>query len=209
MLFDYFKGNIPIINKNKPIYVFSSHSHYDHFDKNIFELLKNYNAKYILSRDIFKKFKISNDSITYVYANKEYEIDSLKIKTLKSTDLGVAYLIEADGKAIFHSGDLHYWVWKEESKQYNNNMTANYKREIEKLKDNVIDIAFIPLDPRQEDWYYKGMEYMLLNVEMKNVFPMHSLEQYDLIDKFIDSEHYKNKFNSKIYKLKENKTYEL
>lgn len=200
---------MPSLDKSKPIYVFSSHSHYDHFDKNIFDILKNYNAKYILSRDIFRKFRIEAENITYVYANKEYKIDNLKIKTLKSTDLGVAYLIECDEKTIFHSGDLHFWVWQEESKEYNSNMESNYKREIEKLKSAYIDVAFIPLDPRQESWYYKGMEYMLKNIKMQNVFPMHCMEQYDLIDKFINSEHYNNKYNSKIYRLEEDKTYGL
>ncbi len=209
MLFDYFKGNIPFINKNKPIYIFSSHSHSDHFNKIILEIFKNFNSKYILSRDIFKKYKIENENITYVYGNREYEIDNIKIKTLKSTDLGVAYIVECENKTIFHSGDLHFWVWQEETKQYNNNMEANYKREIEKLKDTNIDIAFIPLDPRQGSWYYKGMEYILSNVKIKNVFPMHSMENYDLIDKFINSDHYNNRYNSKIYKLTEDKTYEL
>ena len=36
LLFDYFKGNLPSFDKNKKLYVFSSHSHHDHFDESIF-----------------------------------------------------------------------------------------------------------------------------------------------------------------------------
>ncbi|MGN1318406.1 MAG: MBL fold metallo-hydrolase [Lachnospirales bacterium] len=199
MLFDYFNGELPKLNKNKPIYVFSSHSHADHFDISIFDILKDMNTKYILSRDIYKKHKIEADNITYVYPNKEYEIDNINIKTLKSTDLGVAFLMEYNNKTIFHSGDLHYWVWREETKEYNNNMEINYKREIEKLKNINIDIAFVPLDPRQEDWYYMGMNYIIDNLKVKNVFPMHLWDKYEIIDKFI-SEGY-NKSDVKIFRI--------
>lgn len=199
MLFDYFKGDIPFIDKSKKIYIFSSHSHEDHFNKNIFEYLKQYNTEYILSRDIYKKFKIQSDNINYVYANKEYSIDDINIITLKSTDLGVAFLIKYNEKVIFHSGDLHYWVWQEESKEYNNNMEANYKREIDKLKGITIDTAFIPLDPRQGDWYYKGMKYIITNLDVKNIFPMHCWDRYDIIDKF-ETDGY-NINESKIYKI--------
>ena len=39
LLFDYFKGNLPSFDKNKKLYVFSSHSHHDHFDESIFNIL--------------------------------------------------------------------------------------------------------------------------------------------------------------------------
>lgn len=203
MLFDYFKGELPVIDSKKPLYVFSSHSHKDHFDSIIFDKFKN--AHFILSNDICKNIKSDNKNITCVYANKDYIIDDIKITTLNSTDMGVAYLIECEDKTIFHSGDLHFWVWQEETKQYNNNMTANYKREIDKLKNINIDTAFIPLDPRQGDWYYKGMKYFIDNVKVKYVFPMHCWEKYSIVDKFIYEGYNKN--NTTIFNLTEGMTY--
>lgn len=198
MLFDYFKGDLPPIQKDKPIYIFSSHSHYDHFDMSVFDIFKDYNAKYILSRDILKKYNIQDKNAIQVYANKNYEIDNLNITTLKSTDLGVAYLVYCDNKVIFHSGDLHYWVWQEETKQYNNNMTANYKKEIDKLVGIDIDVAFIPVDPRQEDWYNNGINYIMQNLNVKNIFPMHMWDKYEIIDNII-SDRYNKDIN--IYKI--------
>jgi len=53
LLFDYFKGNLPSFDKNKKLYVFSSHSHHDHFDESIFNIEKTHpNVEYILSNDI-------------------------------------------------------------------------------------------------------------------------------------------------------------
>ena len=190
ILFDYFDGELPDINKNKKLYVMASHSHRDHFDKIVFDIFKGYNVEYILSRDIYKKYKIEQPNISYVYANKDYENRDFKFTTLKSTDLGVAFLINVKDKYIYHSGDLHNWAWFGESKAWNNNMEANFKREIEKLKDINIFTAFLPLDPRQEDWYYKGMEYTLKNVNIKYAFPMHSWGEYSIIQKYVDEGHF-------------------
>ena len=56
LIFDYYKGEFPEMPREKEIYVFSSHSHPDHFCQKIFELEKKYpNVKYILSDDIAVK----------------------------------------------------------------------------------------------------------------------------------------------------------
>ena len=53
LLFDYFKGKLPDFDKSKKLYVFSSHSHHDHFSNSIFKLEKIYkDVTYILSDDI-------------------------------------------------------------------------------------------------------------------------------------------------------------
>ena len=52
-LFDYFEGTIPELKNNKSIIVFSSHRHHDHFNPEIFELIKIYpDIRYVLSYDI-------------------------------------------------------------------------------------------------------------------------------------------------------------
>ena len=50
LIFDWYKGKLPEFDSEKEIYVFSSHSHYDHFDRKIFELENIYpNVRYVLS----------------------------------------------------------------------------------------------------------------------------------------------------------------
>ena len=158
------------MDPKKKLFVFASHSHGDHYNPQILNLSEQFTEiEYILSSDI-KPSKNSAlkkgdsilmadklaDKIVSVKANKEYEFwdqnnEIINLKTLKSTDCGVAFLLHYQGKTIYHAGDLNLWVWKEESKQYNNNMTANFNKEMIQLKDLVIDIAFAPLDPSQEE----------------------------------------------------------
>ena len=38
-LFDYFKGSLPILKTEKPILVFASHNHQDHYNPEVFKLL--------------------------------------------------------------------------------------------------------------------------------------------------------------------------
>ena len=198
-LFDYYKGELPTLNQDKELVIFVSHSHGDHYNPIIFTIGKNHpNTRYLISNDVRlsreKCFTmgISDeifDRITFVKPNLELELklnngDRLAVHTLKSTDAGVAFLINFQGKQIFHAGDLNCWVWKEETKQYNNNMTANFNLEIKKMKGYIMDIAFVPLDPRQEEMYALGINELLSMTHIKNLFPMHFWENYSIIQKF-------------------------
>lgn len=188
LLFDYFNGELPEF-EDKPIYIFSSHGHQDHFNRELFNRFDDDKVKYVLSGDIKKKVKtIDNANILFVYPRKEYDYDMLHIKTLKSTDLGVAYIVEVDGARIYHGGDLNCWMWQEENKQYNNNMKNNYEREINSIKDEVFDVAFVPLDPRQDIYYNMGIKYFLNQCVVKNLFPIHMWEEYSVQDKFLMEE---------------------
>ncbi|MDL2302420.1 MBL fold metallo-hydrolase [Lachnospiraceae bacterium OttesenSCG-928-D06] len=194
LLFDYYKGNIPQMEVNKPLYVFASHVHGDHFVTKIFDFLEsNQKVHYLLSYDIkmkpgnMTKWKLSQEALTYITSIKAcetYLIDDIKVESLKSTDAGVAFLIRTDGMTIYHAGDLNWWYWEEESKEWKNNMEANFKREINKMKDRTIDIAFMLLDSRQEEYNYLGMEYLLQKADVKYIFPMHMWGDYSGIQRF-------------------------
>ena len=55
MLFDYFQGTLPEMDRDKDLLVFASHRHGDHFAPVIFELAKKYpQARYVLSDDIWE-----------------------------------------------------------------------------------------------------------------------------------------------------------
>lgn len=172
LIFDWYKGKLPEFDSEKEIYVFSSHSHYDHFDRKIFELENIYpNVRYVLSADITEKPVPSK--VWFVIADKEYRIGNLKVQTLHSTDAGVAFLVYVDDRIIYHAGDLNWWHWEEESEYYNEQMRMDYQKEIHKLKNIRIDVAFVPLDPRQEEQYYWGLDYFMKHTDTELVFPMH------------------------------------
>ena len=189
-LFDYESGELPTLDIEKPIYALSSHSHSDHYNSDIFKILKKLEMKHIkaiLSDDI----EIPKDIDTlHVCANQCYELSTnVKLRTYKSTDLGVAFLLEEYGKLIYHAGDLNDWVWDEESEAYNQQMTMDYRQEIKQLARDLnyrkIDIAFVVLDPRQEYDYDKGICYFMEQISSKAVYPMHYWNQPGIIDKFL------------------------
>jgi L-ascorbate metabolism protein UlaG (beta-lactamase superfamily) len=217
-LFDYYKGEIPEMASEKKLFVFVSHKHEDHFNPEIFKLYDRHKeVEYILSSDIrvtketLAKYGYSEEILNKTVSVKptnEYELWDLKqnkirLKTLKSTDCGVAFLLQYQGKTIYHAGDLNLWVWKEESKQYNNNMTANFLKEMDALKDITIDIAFAPLDPRQEDWYYLGLEKLINTAQVKFLFPMHFWDKPDIIKKY-KSERNSYVNNARIMEISQN-----
>lgn len=189
ILFDYYDGRIPDFS-NKKIYSFTSHKHGDHFSLKLFELEDRYaDVVYVMSSDVkvnerYLERKGIDTSIKckMVTAKKddEFQVDGLEIKTLKSTDEGVAFLIKYQDKVIYHGGDLNWWHWLEDSDESKKQMKIDYTREIDKLKNPVIDIAFVPVDSRLDKYYY-GIDYFMRQTKTKNVFPMHLWEDYDLI----------------------------
>ena len=50
LLFDYFQGKLPEFSEEKPLYVFASHRHPDHFSKVIFDRRKNIRISIIFWR---------------------------------------------------------------------------------------------------------------------------------------------------------------
>lgn len=208
LLFDYFKGEIPNINKDKKLYVFASHSHSDHFNPSIFNLEKEYkNITYILSSDILTD---KSENIIFVEPNTTINVDNLTIKTLESTDLGVAFIINVEGKNIYHAGDLNWWHWEGElSDEENKQMGDKYKAEISKIKNTNFDIAFIVLDSRQQNQYYLGFDEFMKNTNTKYAFPMHTFGDYSVINKLKNSTFAKN-YAHKIFEInKDNQIFDI
>lgn len=194
-LFDYYKGKIPALAMDKPLFVFVSHRHQDHFNPEIFQITGPREIHYILSSDTRRYMRNCTDLSGLHFMKGEENLTltwnngtcSMTIKTLRSTDCGVAFLIHTEGRNIYHAGDLNWWVWPGESKQYNNNMTANFKKYTNPLKDQELFAAFLPLDPRQEEWYDKGFSYILENTKTRYAFPMHFWKDFSVIQKYLST----------------------
>ena len=189
-LFDYESGNLPAMDAEKPIFVLSSHSHGDHYNPKVFPLLKAAGMEHItaiLSDDIEAPASVS---VLSVAPETEYSLgEDRYLTSLRSTDLGVAFLIEDQGHLIYHAGDLNDWVWDEETEEYNREMTAHYRSQIrllaEKLRGREIDTAFVVLDPRQERDYARGMVYFLEHIPVRQVYPMHYWDDPGIIETFL------------------------
>jgi len=190
-LFDYAEGLLPPMDPAKPILVLSSHGHADHYNPEVFPLLTAAGMRHIraiLSEDIAAPANV--DSLQ-VSPGGEYDLGlRQRLTAFQSTDLGVAFLIEDQEALIYHAGDLNDWVWEEESDSYNEQMTADYRRQIDLLSETLdhreIDAAFVVLDPRQEKDYARGLCRFLENVSAKRVYPMHYWGKPEVIDTFLN-----------------------
>lgn len=174
LLFDYYQGEIPSFDGSKTLYVFASHSHADHYDPAIWKLKEQYkDIHYILSDDIK-----DNEDAVVMKAHEKKEVAGIEIETLRSNDMGVAFLVKVEGKTIYHAGDLNWWHWNGEPEEDNEYYKKTFQDEMKYLEGKKIDLAFMLLDPRQEDKYCWGMNYFLEHTDSKVVFPMHCFEHY-------------------------------
>lgn len=199
-LFDYYKGDIPYLNPQKKLFVFSSHAHHDHFNRMIFGLKRRCKeVAYILSSDI--KHLMEDEGITIMGPDESCQVNECQVNTLKSTDEGVAFLIRYHGKTIYHAGDLNWWHWEEEDAPYNQTMKENYQHEVEKLSGETIDLAFVPVDLRLEEQFFWGLDWYMKHTDTKVVFPMHFWEDYKIFS-MLREETQTESYRDKIVELK-------
>ena len=65
-----------------------------------------------------------------------------------------------------------------------------------------IDLAFVVLDPRQEEQFYWGFDWYMRHTDTKIVFPMHMWKQYEVQDRLIGME-VSEPYREKIMRIRE------
>ncbi|MCD7893276.1 MAG: MBL fold metallo-hydrolase [Erysipelotrichaceae bacterium] len=201
LLFDYYQGDLNI-NINKPLYVFVSHNHYDHYNHQIFQI-NHPQIHYILSNDIH-----STHQALYVKPHQTYQVDDIKINTLLSTDQGVAYIIEVENQVIYFAGDLHWWHWNDEDDMSNEWQRKIYQQEINRIHQN-IDLACIVVDKRQEDDYLLGLQYFMNQVKSRYILPIHYFGDYS-ISQLLQREQLDNPYQTQILNVThQNQTFNI
>lgn len=171
------------LTTDKQIFVFVSHGHSDHYHPLIFKWEAiNPKIQYILGYDI------TVDGKENYYSMAPYEtlqLNGVEIKSYGSTDRGVSYFVRVDDLSIFHAGDLNWWHWKSFTREQQLKEELDYKGEIDKIKEE-IDIAFSPVDPRLEEYFYLGGLYLAQTLHPKLLIPMHFSDQYTITQSFAE-----------------------
>lgn len=192
IIVDYYKDTVmpfekglihsQLLNRPGKIYILSSHSHPDHFNPEII-LWKQQreDIQYIFSHDILEAGLATKKDAIYLSKLDTYEDSHLKIKAYGSTDIGISFLIQAEGKQIFHAGDLNNWHWNEEcSAEESQEYETNYLKELELIAKDVthLDLAIFPVDPRLGKDYMRGAEQFINRIQTDLFAPMHFDEAY-------------------------------
>lgn len=195
LLFDWQTGTLPPL-PDKPLLVFASHRHDDHFHPGIFFLaVGRPETRFLLGKGIrlsphnCEKWDISPERAAQCTVLRGGECITprvgVTVEALPSTDIGVAFVVTAEGKTIYHAGDLNWWHWEENGKAWNGNMAANFKRFLAPLQGRHIDLAFAPLDPRLGDAYDWGFRYLLDTAEIRRILPMHQWGDFAATERFL------------------------
>ena len=163
ILIDYIGGRYE--KGEKPVLALVSHTHGDHRKPDAISF-----ADHVIDcPDVGEKFHIMG----------------MDIRTFGSTDEGVSFLIEADGRHIFHAGDLNKWHWRDEGDAgWTEKAIADFEAVMATLEGERLDAAMFPVDPRMGAGYDEGpCEF---NERMKpGVFiPMHFWEHPEAAEEF-------------------------
>ena len=196
LIFDYWldlNGVVPpFLKKDKPVYVFSSHFHEDHFNSAIFEWRKQREGiTYILSKDIYKHRRANKeDADVWLAKGGAWSDDTLSVWALGSTDSGVSWIVETEGKRIFHTGDLNNWyarflpdavpgetIYSEEFDE-DIDPIAHEKQYLGELKDirkitDSFDVVMFPIDGRIGNGYTLGGRQFIERFKVGLFVPMH------------------------------------
>ncbi len=195
MVFDYWMDPACVIreymNTSKHVYVFSSHFHEDHFTKEILTWRTSIeNITYILSKDILKRRRAQKDDAdVWMAKGAVWEDSNIRITATGSNDSGVSWIVDVDGKRIFHAGDLCNWyarfladgtpegtIISEEFGRIN--PVAEEKMFLGELKDilkitDYFDIVMFPVDGRIGNGYTLGARQFIDRFKVGLFIPMH------------------------------------
>ena len=195
-IFDYIQGDLPALSEEKRLYLFVSHAHKDHWNSDLLTDKRFQNAAgIILGFDIkrpFEKMARTNSllkdlPILWADAHPSIKTDDFICDTLLSTEEGVAFLVRTEKEVLYHAGDLNWWHWNGDPEERNLERADNFKCEVDRLKGIHIDVAFVPLDPRQEDAYRFCMDYCMETLDADHFFPMHFWGNYELCRQYQES----------------------
>jgi L-ascorbate metabolism protein UlaG (beta-lactamase superfamily) len=157
--------------KKQPVWMFISHEHDDHFNPEIVRTLAAElpDFRCITTKEVAEelaKKQMNVKHLTVVSPHENKRIGDVQVRTLRSTDAGVAFLLTVDGLTLYHAGDHAWWGAEFE---------APFKSEIDTLKDTKIDLALLTVDRRLTKSDFAGALYIVRTLQPKAVLPMHGI----------------------------------
>lgn len=188
LIFDYWRGeegeltaDLQISKEElltyRQVFVFISHEHVDHMDPIVFTWRDLGHVQYIVSSDM----PVGTRGKRMAPGDELKLNECLSVKAFDSTDLGVSFLADFDGIRFFHAGDLNFWHWRDEStKQEVEEAEEEYRKALERIRGETVDVAFFPVDPRQGSMFEAGADSFILSIKPRLLIPMHYFHRADV-----------------------------
>lgn len=165
--------------RDRGVFVFVSHRHPDHYNRRIFSWRKEIpHIHYLISDDIR-----TTEDVLKMHGGMTASIGNVTVQTLTSTDAGVAFVVRTGKLCLYHAGDLNWWHWEGEPERDNSEMAERYRRQIDMLQGQSIDVAFVPVDPRLGGQALWGLDYLMRTADVKYAVPMHFGDDTSIFDR--------------------------
>ena len=186
MVFDYWQTSAkmlrPIFDQaQKKSFIFSSHSHHDHYDRSIEEYKKDYSIE-----AHFVGWRTDDPRHISVEPDNLLDVSGIKVFGLESNDDGLAFFVEDKDIKVFHGGDLAGWedeTWESFTVSIDNLKNHEYKP----------DIAFLAVTTFSgviQKRMVKAAEYLINTLKPSYFFPMHSNHREYLYKNFKEQAFY-------------------
>ncbi len=170
------------INSRNNVFVFVTHHHQDHFMPSVLDWnASNPSLHIIAGYDVPIK---PSQNCHLMNPSEKLKINEVSIEAFGSTDDGVSFYVQVDNMSFFHSGDLNWWHWNEFTSQQLEQEELDFKNEIQQISSKIIDVAFVPVDPRLEEHYYLAGEYFVETCKPSLMVPMHFGIHFDITQQF-------------------------
>ena len=181
VVFDYWRGSRGEVSGKREItpeklsafdqvFVLISHEHPDHLDPIVYTWKDYANVTYLVSSDM----PVGTRGRRMAPGDTAELAENLTVTAFPSTDLGVSFLVRMGEVNLFHAGDLNFWHWRDESLMSEiEEAEAEFRKAIEPISKEQVDIAFFPVDPRQGSMFEAGANYFILTVKPRILIPMH------------------------------------
>ena len=199
LVFDYWLDLANVLPKclsrrgGRHVYVFASHFHKDHFTKDIFGWKQSLGSDvtYILSKDILKHRRADKgEADVWLAKGGTWADENIQVTATGSNDSGVSWIVETEGKRIFHAGDLCNWYARfladgnKYRQPYSEELgedidpVAEEKRFLGELKDiqkiaKGFDLVMFPVDGRIGNGYTLGARQFIERFQVGMFVPMH------------------------------------
>lgn len=180
------------LNSDKPMYVFASHFHEDHFNKEVLQWrATKRNITYIFSKDIERRRRAQkSDANVWLAKGGKWSDNIINVIATGSTDSGVSWIVNVGGKRLFHAGDLNNWYARLLNERYERNKSLlnemgimidplrEEKFFLGELKDIAklttrFDIVMFPIDGRIGNGYTRGGRQFIEMFDVGLFVPMH------------------------------------
>ena len=185
LIFDYYIDHSGVLGailaRAQSIYVFVSHSHRDHLSYDIFEWRHQFPVtRYIIANECRRKLKraIDLDSlpVTFLHHDEDWNDERIHVHAFNSTDVGISFMVDMDGKRIFHAGDYTCWDMAENDESSSRKAKGDFHVILRSIAQysQAIDVVMMPVVPNIGGDYTYGARELLKAVKCDLFIPMHT-----------------------------------